>query len=81
MSMLCSADGDYVITMMTKATIRYDGRVDWQPPAIYKSQCNIDVEFFPFDEQDCIMKFGDWTFDGFLVSKQYQYGLLYHSTI
>jgi len=63
-----SADGDYVITMMTKATIRSNGTVDWQPPAIYKSQCDIDVEYFPFDEQQCRMKFGDWTYDGNLVS-------------
>ena len=53
--------------MMTKATIRSNGTVDWQPPAIYKSQCDIDVEYFPFDEQYCKMKFGDWTYDGNLV--------------
>jgi len=63
-----SADGDYIITMMTKATIKYTGVVEWEPPAIYKSQCDIDVEFFPFDVQTCKMKFGIWTYDGTLVS-------------
>lgn len=49
---------------MTKANVYYNGRVVWEPPAIYKSSCNIDVEFFPFDEQTCSMKFGSWTYDG-----------------
>ena len=40
------------------------GDVLWIPPAIYKSSCTMDVEFFPFDEQYCKMKFGSWTFSG-----------------
>jgi len=55
--------------MLTKATIEYTGVVKWQPPAIYKSQCDINVEFFPFDEQECKMKFGVWTYSGDLVSR------------
>lgn len=59
-----SADGNYEVTLMTKATIYPNGRVHWEPPAIYKSSCTIDVEFFPFDKQLCTMKFGSWTYDG-----------------
>ena len=40
----------------------------WKPPAIYHSSCEMDVEYFPFDEQTCVMKFGSWTYDGFQVA-------------
>lgn len=63
-----SADGNFEVTLATKATLNYTGRVEWKPPAIYKSSCEIDVEYFPFDEQTCVMKFGSWTYDGFQVN-------------
>ncbi|OXU25983.1 hypothetical protein TSAR_004107 [Trichomalopsis sarcophagae] len=59
-----NADGNYEVTLMTKATLKYTGEVYWKPPAIYKSSCEIDVEYFPFDEQSCNMKFGSWTYNG-----------------
>lgn len=52
---------------MTKATVYYSGLVVWQPPAVYKSSCSIDVEFFPYDVQTCVLKLGSWTYDGFKV--------------
>ncbi|KAH0560629.1 D-arabinose 1-dehydrogenase (NAD(P)(+)) [Cotesia glomerata] len=57
----CSADGNYEVTLMTKATVYYSGLVVWQPPAVYKSSCSIDVEFFPYDVQTCVLKLGSWT--------------------
>nr|CAD7407154.1 unnamed protein product [Timema poppensis] len=65
--LLANADGNFEVTLATKATLNYTGRVEWKPPAIYKSSCEIDVEYFPFDEQTCVMKFGSWTYDGFQV--------------
>ncbi|XP_017301946.1 acetylcholine receptor subunit alpha-like [Diaphorina citri] len=63
-----NADGNFEVTLATKATIYYQGLVEWKPPAIYKSSCEIDVEYFPFDEQTCVLKFGSWTYDGFKKS-------------
>ncbi|XP_058982835.1 acetylcholine receptor subunit alpha-like isoform X1 [Musca domestica] len=62
-----NADGNFEVTLATKATIYSEGLVEWKPPAIYKSSCEIDVEYFPFDEQTCVLKFGSWTYDGFKV--------------
>nr|XP_015213546.1 PREDICTED: neuronal acetylcholine receptor subunit alpha-2 isoform X1 [Lepisosteus oculatus]XP_015213552.1 PREDICTED: neuronal acetylcholine receptor subunit alpha-2 isoform X1 [Lepisosteus oculatus]XP_015213559.1 PREDICTED: neuronal acetylcholine receptor subunit alpha-2 isoform X1 [Lepisosteus oculatus] len=58
-----NADGEFAVTHMTKAHLFYNGMVQWVPPAIYKSSCSIDVTFFPFDQQNCKMKFGSWTYD------------------
>ncbi|XP_029452071.1 neuronal acetylcholine receptor subunit alpha-2 isoform X2 [Rhinatrema bivittatum] len=58
-----NADGEFAVTHMTKAHLFHTGKVKWVPPAIYKSSCSIDVTFFPFDHQNCKMKFGSWTYD------------------
>ncbi|XP_071794373.1 neuronal acetylcholine receptor subunit alpha-3-like [Asterias amurensis] len=62
-----NADGKYEVTLMTKALVYDSGIIYWLPPAIYKSSCKIDVQYFPFDQQECIMKFGSWTYDGLLI--------------
>ncbi|XP_014359325.1 acetylcholine receptor subunit alpha-like 2 [Papilio machaon] len=59
-----NADGEYVVTTMTKAVLHHTGKVLWTPPAIFKSSCEIDVRYFPFDQQTCFLKFGSWSYDG-----------------
>ena len=58
-----SADGVYTMTLKTKARLNHDGVVKWRPPASLKSSCTMNVRFFPFDEQECEMKFGSWTYN------------------
>ena len=43
------------------------GSCTYIPPGIFKSTCQIDITWFPFDDQNCDMKFGSWTYDGFKV--------------
>lgn len=57
---------------MTKAIVHYSGKVVWKPPAIYKSFCEIDLEYFPFDQQTCWLKFGSWTYDGYKVKFSFE---------
>ena len=75
LSLPCSADGNFEVTLATKATLMSSGKVEWKPPAIYHSSCEMDVEYFPFDEQTCVMKFGSWTYDGFQVGDIQGYSL------
>uniref|UniRef100_A0A8C5HHJ2 Cholinergic receptor, nicotinic, beta 4 (neuronal) n=1 Tax=Gouania willdenowi TaxID=441366 RepID=A0A8C5HHJ2_GOUWI len=57
------ADGTYEVTVFTNAIVLYNGTVEWLPPAIYKSACKIEVKHFPFDLQNCTLKFRSWTYD------------------
>ncbi|CAF4478627.1 unnamed protein product [Rotaria socialis] len=66
-----NADGNYQITSTSKAQIRFDGTVQWNPPMIYKSYCSIDIQYYPFDIQNCTLKFGTWTYYGSLVNLQF----------
>lgn len=59
-----NADGNYEVRFKSNCLIYPDGTVIWLPPAIYQSSCQIDVTYFPFDQQRCVMKFGSWTFNG-----------------
>jgi len=75
----CSADGKYEQSYCCHTVIYSSGMVMWIPLAIYKSSCTIDVRYFPFDQQECEMKFGSWTFNsdevqmGFLDNKELCY--------
>ncbi|XP_038603309.1 neuronal acetylcholine receptor subunit beta-3 isoform X1 [Tachyglossus aculeatus] len=62
-----NADGRFEGSLMTKVIVKYNGSIIWTPPASYKSSCTMDVTFFPFDRQNCSMKFGSWTYDGNMV--------------
>ncbi|KRY18544.1 Acetylcholine receptor subunit alpha-like 1 [Trichinella patagoniensis] len=62
-----NAAGDPEITIFNDALVYYDGTVVWKPPAIYKSFCSIDVTWFPYDSQNCLMKFGLWSYFGAFV--------------
>ncbi|XP_067038979.1 neuronal acetylcholine receptor subunit alpha-2-like isoform X3 [Acropora muricata] len=45
-----------------------DGECTWYAPTILRSGCNIDITYFPFDDQLCELKFGSWTYNGLEVN-------------
>ena len=63
--MLNSAANEYKDYMRDEiVVITHEGGVNWAAPKIVSSYCPIDVNTFPFDEQDCPMKFGPWQHEG-----------------
>ncbi|XP_007890206.2 neuronal acetylcholine receptor subunit beta-4 [Callorhinchus milii] len=58
-----NADGTYEVSLYTNAIVYNNGDIFWLPPAIYKSACKIEVKHFPFDQQNCTLKFRSWTYD------------------
>ncbi|CAN8028949.1 unnamed protein product [Ixodes persulcatus] len=52
----------------SRAMLDSGGNVFWPPPTKFRSTCPVDVTYFPFDDQTCIMKLGSWIYDGLQVS-------------
>ncbi|KAF5308844.1 hypothetical protein FQR65_LT00544 [Abscondita terminalis] len=51
----------------TNVIVSSSGEVVWLSHGIYRSSCDINVEYFPFDLQSCHMKWASWTYDGYQV--------------
>ncbi|KAJ6653656.1 hypothetical protein lerEdw1_008844 [Lerista edwardsae] len=50
-------DGQFQISYSCNVLVYNSGLVTWQPPAIFRSSCPINVNFFPFDWQNCSLRF------------------------
>ena len=46
----------------TRIIIHHTGRNLWLTPIILKSKCRVNVKYYPFDTQECHLKFGSWTY-------------------
>ncbi|XP_004701734.1 acetylcholine receptor subunit delta isoform X1 [Echinops telfairi] len=50
-------DGSFQISYSCNVLLYPSGYVYWLPPAIFRSSCPISVTYFPFDWQNCSLKF------------------------
>ena len=47
----------------TKANVYNNGRIFWSRPGLIKSTCVFDLTYYPYDQQDCKLKFGSWAYN------------------
>ena len=53
--------------------VHSDGQTEWLYPAEISSICQIDIKNFPFDTQQCKLKFGSWAYTGGEVGVNLRY--------
>ncbi|XP_068810692.1 uncharacterized protein [Struthio camelus] len=61
-------DGLFQIAYYCNVLIYSTGYVYWLPPAIFRSACPINVNFFPFDWQNCTLKFSSLAYNAREIS-------------
>jgi len=62
-----SISTNVIVTSHGNVIVTSNGNVTWLSMVIFRSSCAVDVKYFPFDEQNCTMKFASWTYDGYQV--------------
>ncbi|XP_046844749.1 neuronal acetylcholine receptor subunit alpha-7-like [Xenia sp. Carnegie-2017] len=62
-----SAKGHILDNFKKKIVINDNGWHVWNNPVLIRSFCPVNIEYFPFDEQQCTLRFGAWTYDSFYI--------------
>ncbi|XP_071101679.1 neuronal acetylcholine receptor subunit alpha-7-like [Haliotis cracherodii] len=56
--------------------VSHEGKIYWNPPGIYKTYCDIDITYYPFDFQLCSVVIQSWGYNiGELDLKKYHEGV------
>ena len=61
-SLFFSAEEIYGDYGQFRAVITTSGHIHWEPGGIFKTVCQIDITYYPFDEQRCDLMFGAWSY-------------------
>ena len=65
----------------TRVMVESNGNVFWSRPGSINSICDFDLEYYPYDRQTCLLKFGSWTYsenDLVLNQRKYDIDLTYY---
>ncbi|XP_060717636.1 acetylcholine receptor subunit delta-like [Tachysurus vachellii] len=61
-------DAQFEVAYYCNVLVYPSGFVYWLPPAIFRSSCSINVYYFPFDWQNCTLKFSSLTYNAKEIS-------------
>ncbi|XP_078147481.1 acetylcholine receptor subunit delta [Centroberyx gerrardi] len=56
-------DAQFQVAYYCNVLVDPSGLCYWLPPAIFRSSCSISVNYFPFDWQNCTLKFTSLTYN------------------
>ncbi|ELU09565.1 hypothetical protein CAPTEDRAFT_181469 [Capitella teleta] len=45
-----------------RAVLKSSGKIRWEPGGVFKTMCQIDITYYPFDSQICSLTFGAWSY-------------------
>ncbi len=41
--------------------VSFNGTINWMFPELLRSYCPVDIRYFPFDKQSCMLEFQSWS--------------------
>ncbi|RUS68975.1 hypothetical protein EGW08_023262, partial [Elysia chlorotica] len=42
--------------------VTHQGHMTWEPPGIFETHCDVDVTYYPFDTQICVVEVTSWAY-------------------
>ncbi|XP_053385728.1 neuronal acetylcholine receptor subunit alpha-3-like [Mercenaria mercenaria] len=48
--------------------LKYDGTVEWEPPRLFITHCQVDITYYPYDKQKCSINLASWGYTSSEVS-------------
>jgi hypothetical protein len=61
--LLNAASKPEIYTLKGGINLYNDGSIMYSKPGIFKYSCALNLKMFPFDKQNCTMKFGNWIYN------------------
>jgi len=58
----CSAEDLSPDFRKVRILVNHDGHVHWEPGGVFTTTCDIDIRYFPFDDQLCPIQIGAWAY-------------------